>query len=335
MASCLRVRNLRPADFNACWSISTLANRFESGEVSQLRAAWAYLLPRDEMRGAIVEGTSKGSGPRVLAFGASVFVSDEWLLDLRRRPRPFALNRLLLEAGKPQSPILNRQEIGLYNAQGGLNLVCPHRGELAPPYRLDTSSPGLQETIALLIKALVAAFQDAHRGFQLREMLNEAHGPEERHWSLQGGNWSVRDEYQDFYATSPEMFPEAASHPYLIGATEQETAVNSALWCMFQTVPPALGFSNRQKQIFTRALGGGSNRTIAEQLGIGIESVRNAFRAGYDRVSSHPVFLHEFDKRQKRRSFLELIRAHIQETRPWAATPAIKRNAAPVFAARY
>ena len=111
-----RVRLLNPDDFDRCWAISRIRTEFSHAEVNRLRLAWAYLLPRDEMRGVVVEDVTDGNRPRVVAFGASVFVSDEWMLKLREDCRPFSLTRALLEAGSPVSGILNFTQIGLYNA---------------------------------------------------------------------------------------------------------------------------------------------------------------------------------------------------------------------------
>ena len=86
----LSVRPLEPEDFDECWAISTLREKFPTEDACRVRAAWAYLLPRDEMFGAVVADVS-GGGRRPLAFGAVVFVTDEWMAEVRSCPKPFAL----------------------------------------------------------------------------------------------------------------------------------------------------------------------------------------------------------------------------------------------------
>jgi hypothetical protein len=126
----LSVRPLEPEDFDQCWAISSLREKFSQEDTARLRAAWAYLLPRDEMFAACVEDVS-GDGRRLLAFGGNVFVNDELMAKLRSSPTPLALTQVLLEAGRPTSSILSQREIGLYSAQGGLNMVVAHRVEFS------------------------------------------------------------------------------------------------------------------------------------------------------------------------------------------------------------
>ena len=192
---------LNPEDFDKCWAISRIRTKFSHEEVNRLRLAWTYLLPRDEMRGVVVEDVTAGNCPRVVHSKRAV--SDEWMLKLREDCRPLGLTRALLEAGTSVSGILNSTEIGLYNAQGGLNLVCPHRGELFSDCGGLTAMP---EVFGVLVKCLVNAFQDGHRGFHLREMFNEAHGSTEKDWCLAGGNCCVRDDYSEYYSRPLNCF---------------------------------------------------------------------------------------------------------------------------------
>jgi hypothetical protein len=341
----LSVRPLEPEDFDECWAMSTLREKFSAEDARRFRAAWAYLLPRDEIFGAVVEDVS-GGGRRLLAFGANVFVTDGRMAELRSCPKPFAVTQVLLEAGKPDSSILNQRQIGLYNAQGGLNVVVVHRGEFArkPP-------PGIRweefflsrdsEEFSRTVERIVWAFQEVNRGFRLREMLCEGYGPFEMQWSLSGGNWKLRSDYAEYYSRSAECFPSQEEHPYLVGATKGETAVNAALWSMFQASPPVLGFSARQKRVFLQAVRGYSNESIAARLGINEESVHSCFRMGYDKVREHPVLGVELqdeaqaeagkDRSRKRDRFVELLRTHPEELRPWSTNPVLRRMDIPVF----
>src|SRR5215469_13279475 len=65
--------------------------------------------------------------------------------------------------------------------------------------RFDEFAAAQPEVVAILVRCLVDAFQNIHRGFQLREILNEALGSTEKDWGLAGGNWSVRDDYSKYY----------------------------------------------------------------------------------------------------------------------------------------
>jgi hypothetical protein len=225
----LSVRPLEPQDFEACWSFSSVRDKFSQEEARRLQAAWSYLLPRDEMFAAVVEDVSGGDGPRAASFGGNVFVTDECMSKLRSFPRPLQLTRILFEAGRPDSSILNQRQIGLYNAQGGLNMVCVHRGE--PFIRGTKQHPRANweelcvknlDVFSRLSERLIWAFQECNRGFHIREMLGEVYGPFELQWAQSSGNWTVRSDYRDHYSSSVECLPSEQEHPYLVGATQEE-----------------------------------------------------------------------------------------------------------------
>jgi len=175
-------------------------------------------------------------------------------------------------------------------------------------------------------------------------MLCEGYGPFETQWALSGGNRKLRSDYSDYYSRSAERFPPEHEHPYLFGATQEETTVNSVLWSVFQASPPVLGFSARQKRIFLQAVRGYSNASIAARLGIGEESVHSCFRIGYDKIGEHPVLSAEMEdearieaskaRSRKREIFIDILRRHPEELRPWSTKPALKRTGAPAFSLR-
>jgi hypothetical protein len=220
------VRPLEPRDFDECWAISKLREKFSREEVRLLRAAWAYLLPRDEMFAAVVEDVSREDRPRIVAFGGHVFVTDEWMRKLRSSPKPLETTRILLEAEKPYSNILNRRQIGLYNAQGGLNMVCTHCAEFLfggdgeERRSWEDVFAGKFEEAWGIVERVIWAFQEVNRGFHVREMLAEGYGPFELRWALSGGNWKLRNDYLEYYSRSVEPVPSEDEHPYLCGGYE-------------------------------------------------------------------------------------------------------------------
>jgi hypothetical protein len=341
----LSVRPLEPQDFDQCWAISSLRKKFSLEDTARVRDAWAYLLPRDEMFAAVVEDVSDG-GRKLLAFGGNVFVTDERMDKLRSSPTPLALTEVLLEAERPDSSILSQRQIGLYNAQGGLNMVVAHRVEFArkpspgATWQEFFSSREAKEYSAAA-ERIIWAFQEVNRGFHVREMLCEGYGPFEMQWALSGGNWTLRSDYSNYYSHSPEPFPSEQEHPYLLGATKQEVTVNSALWSMLQASKPVLGFSALQQRVFLQALRGSSNESIAVRLGISEESVHSCFRLGYDKVREHAVLSGELGdeaqtepgkaRSRKREAFIEILRRHPEELRPWSTRPVLRRKPAPVF----
>jgi hypothetical protein len=219
-----------------------------------------------------------------------------------------------------------------------------HRGEFSskplPGVSWEEFIRGSEE-YSLAMERMIWAFQEVSRGFHVREMLAECYGPFEMQWGLSGGNWKVRSDYSDYYVSSAEPFPAEHEHPYLFGATKQEVTANSALWAVFQASKPALGFSALQQRVFVQALRGYSNESIAARLRIGQESVHSCFRAGYEKVRAHPVLSVGMEdeaeeetgkaRLRKRETFLEILRRHPEELRPWSTKPVLHREPAPVF----
>jgi hypothetical protein len=324
-------RPLQPSDFDRCWPLSGHGNRFGPEEQHGLRAAWSMMLPEGDMVGIAVEDLDAPTGNRTIGFGASLFVTDEWLLHFRARPEPYALTRLLLKASCADSPILKRREIGRYNANGGLNLVVVHRGELF----LSNA-----EQFPLAAKELIVGFQQQNAGFQIREMLNEVYGSSELTWGTAGGNWKLRNDYSQFYQLNSVAFPDADLHPYLIGATAREVTVSSALWCMFSASPPVLGLSDRQKRVFALAVKGFSNQEITQCTGLDREAVRNCFRAGYRKMDAGPLIGGDTSVQlspdappcgHARHRLINVLRRHPEELRPWTAAFLPRKTQGPIF----
>jgi hypothetical protein len=174
-------------------------------------------------------------------------------------------------------------------------------------------------------------------------MLCEGYGPFEMQWALSGGNWTLRSDYSKYYARSAEPFPSEQEHPYLLGATKQEVTVNSALWAMLQASKPVLAFSALQQRVFLQALRGHSNESIAARLQISEESVHSCFRLGYDKIREHAVMGVEMGdeaeaesgkaRSRKREKFIEILRRHPEELRPWSTRPVVRRMGAPASSA--
>jgi DNA-binding CsgD family transcriptional regulator len=227
-------------------------------------------------------------------------------------------------------------------------MIVVHRGEFVckPPPGANWDEffqSRKSEEYSMAVERIVWAFQEVNRGFHVREMLGEGYGPFEIKWALSGGNWKLRSDYSDHYSRSAEPFPAEHEHPYLVGATKQEVTVNSALWAVFQASTPVLGFSPLQQRVFLQALRGYSNESTAARLRISEESVHNCFRMGYDKVREHPVLSGEIEnegetepgkaRSRKREKFIDILRRHPEELRPWSTKPALKRTGAPAFSA--
>src|SRR6478735_7548198 len=160
----LLTRKLQASDFTRCWPLYFAHSRFSEGETDQIRRAWEYLIPKRSMQGAVTYDADSPDG-EVRAFGASMFMRRSWVEALKQRPRPYSFIQSLIEFESNNSPILDEDEIAADNSGEGLSLATAMHGFAPNP-------TGLAEVGS----KLVSTYQSTHRGFHLRETIEEIHG---------------------------------------------------------------------------------------------------------------------------------------------------------------
>src|SRR5258708_39359361 len=161
----LRYRPMRPEDVRECVEIvraHPLLGRQYGSVIGDLRSVWLGLLGREAFRGFVFED-AKDSQVRTAGVGVSVFVSEDFLLELKTPPffwiGPELTKRLLIG----DFPLLSDRQGSHANANGGPNLV-PWVGAL--------NADHLQSAEGLA--AMIAAFVEVHRGFLLKEITAHA-----------------------------------------------------------------------------------------------------------------------------------------------------------------
>ncbi len=306
----LSFRHLEPADFDACWPIFRARHRFSADSAQRIREAWQNLLPARAMIGAVIEDLDRpASATRAVAFGASVFVTDAAISSARAAERPYGLTAFLLGHAEPGSPVLSGRRLERANAGAGLNLVIVQTG-------WDPSSSTPEERL-LIADCLMRSFQEVHRGFKLREMLNEVYGRFECEWCTSGGNWTLRSDYDRYFISASDVYPTEEMHPFLLGATAAEATIGSFTASMFAHTTPVLRFSGRQRRVLELALRGWVVSQIAARTALNEDSVRNCFRAAYSKAMLHPAvggIFHE--DRHKRTTLMTYLKQHMEELRP-------------------
>lgn len=119
----LRHRPMRPKDVEECVEIVAghplLGPQYGSG-IGDLRSGWRSLLGREAFRAVVFEG-AKDSEVQTVGVGVSVFVSDEFLFELKTPPffcLGLGLSKRILFGN---SPLLSDKQVRQANATGGLN----------------------------------------------------------------------------------------------------------------------------------------------------------------------------------------------------------------------
>ena len=268
------------------------------GAADRLLHAWRALWAQGALNSAVMEDQERANGERLMHFGCSVFVTDDFVREARARPRPCLCDVVLdrLQAGRP--PVLDANAIRRANAGGGLNVFVLHVG----------TAPGLtpDERQTVLSRAPDTFFL-VHQGYHLKEILlqYEDDGPQR---FAEGGGFQWRDRASG-----------------LLGLTREEALARPGAYVsrLFAYETPRLGFGAREQQLLQRALLDETDAEIARALHLAPDTVKARWRAIYERVVTHaPELLPEGEggdlKRgaEKRRHLLHYLRHHPEELRP-------------------
>jgi hypothetical protein len=278
------------------------------------------------MTAVVVEDCASRASPKIVSFGASVFVNDAFMAEARAGREPNLADRVIrLELRGTDSPVLRRNAIARANSLEGLNIIVLHVGE-AKEIRPGPAQYRLRYTV-------MEAFVRDHRGYQLKELLQEVWDELTLAW-VQSWGW-LRSKYAEYYATKRIPVPKAGHRPYLIGLTREEALAEpgSVSAPLFLHCPPRLGLSEGQQELLFRALDGETDESLAKVLRVSLPTVKMRWRAIYHRVESSAPDLLPKKKlnipassrgTEKRRRILEHVRHHPEELRPY---PSPRRRA--------
>src|SRR5437763_1550563 len=145
--------------------------------IRDLRSAWLRLL-HCEAKCATVFENVEGSRTTICFVGISVFVTDDFLREMKTAPMFWFGAELAKRIVAGDSPVLSSRQLAEANANEGLNLVvwegCFHSG-----LGEDPSLP----------RAVIDAFIEHHRGFRLKELVSsQLESVERLHWTLNSGS---------------------------------------------------------------------------------------------------------------------------------------------------
>ena len=314
----LRFRPMRPKDIRECVEIvgeHPLLGPQYGSVISDLRSVWLGLLGREAFRGVVFED-AKDSQVRTVGVGVSVFVSDDFLLELKTPPffwiGPELTKRLLCG----HSPLLSDKQVRQANANGGLNLVT-----WVGPLNADHLQSA--EGLALMI----AAFVDAHRGFLLKEITAHAMTLENLEGAIRSGGLFFSLVEGRYVESLDRPLHEIHAAPYIIGLTRELAMSRVGTWVgsLFVYQPPQFGFRPSEQRLLLAALQGGTDENLAKTLGISLSAVKKTWRAIYGLVTAKspgvipgqvPEELTSERGKEKKQRLLAYLRAHPEELRP-------------------
>ena len=312
-------RPMQPKDVRECSEIvaahPVIGPRYGSA-LSKLRPAWSSLLGSDAAIMVVFEEI-KGSRKVVCGAGVAVFVHDEFLQELKKRPfwiGPELARRIV--GGK--SPILSDKQFREANSSCGLNHVT-WEGIVRPEFEENS------ELRRKLPNALIAE----HRGLFLNEAIaNQMDSAERLRWTLEVGAllWDpAAGRYDHRSAKDPR---EIVKNPHVVGISREAETRRPGTWvgALFEYTPPHCGFSVAEQQVLNAALAGATDQELSSRLGISVSTVKKNWISIYKRASaSLPDIFRENSSadgaatergKEKRRYLLAYLREHPEELRP-------------------
>jgi hypothetical protein len=311
----LRSRHFQQSDTAACLRLLQKYPEYSPQVFGELPRFWQRLLDDHAIISCVIEDCDAPAGERVMSFGADVFVTDAFMADARSAREPHLSARIIQrELCGHASPILRRTAIARANASDGLNAVIIHAAAN------DHSNYAIPQRLR-------EAFISSHRGYRLKEMLQEVWNERDYEWVKGWG--ALRGDYSDFFVSNGTPIP--STRPYLFGITKEEALRDPASVAsfVFLSNPPRFQFSEGAQALLMRAMDGETDEVLAKVLYISLPAVRMRWRAIYDRVESiapelfpeRPDVSERVRGKEKRRSIVEYVRAHPEELRPFASLP--------------
>lgn len=292
--------------------------------IDQLGAAWRQLLCSEAKTATVFEKVT-GSARRAVFVGVSVFVSDQFVRELKTAPLFWFGPELADRIVRGRSPVLSDKQLAEANSGDGLNLLV-WEGCFNLEFGGDAEIP----------RYVMDVFIETHRGFRLKELISsQLEGAERLAWTLKSGCF-LWDALNGRYSESANNdLIRVASEPHIVGVThdlELKRRPWGASWVgtLFDHEPPRFGFTRTEQRLLSSAISGDlTDQELAETLGVGVATVKKEWLSIYDRVVRRDAALigdnDQLDTaskrgKEKRRRLLAYLRRHMEELRPVSRT---------------
>jgi hypothetical protein len=278
------------------------------------------LIELGAMQLCLVENRRILENPTLVAFCASIFVTDSFCSEARTKLPPYLGLQIARRFLRSKLPVLDRTQIALANSKTGVSVMACYCGT-----QCDLLS---SEHVFAVREKMAEAFRLAHQGYQLKEIICGPIGEETLRWALDAG-FRLRCDYADFYRAGNLEIPEGEKRPWLVGLTKEEAIADygSRASGLFVFTPPRFNFNFCEQAILRCSLAGETDEEMASNLSISPWTVKKRWQSIYERVSNVDRELLPFASRElgiesrgveRRRHLLGYLRQHPEELRPLA-----------------
>jgi len=318
-------------DLANCYALHELL-RLPYPPTPVLPEMWRTLLSNGAMQLFLVEDRARAAGSRIVSFGATVFVTDEFCSQARSTLPPYLGVELARQYyASRRLLVLNRAQVARANAGDGLNAVMCFEGCAENGFS--------REQYLAILEKQSEAFRLALRGYRLKEFLTDAIGREASRWMVDAGA-RLRRDYSNYFRRHNIPEPESWQRPRLLGLTKEEALAHPGanLAGLFIYTAPRFRFNRSQRLLLQHALMGETCEKAAASLFVSPWTVKKRWRTIYDRVADVDSELlppriacgPDAPSRgaERRRHLLNYLRQHLEELRPYGPPPRMHRTAA-------
>jgi hypothetical protein len=322
----LRSRPMQPKDVPECAEMvathPVVGPRYGRA-IRDLRPAWSRLLDFDAKSATVFEKVESGRAT-IYGLGVSVFVSDDFVRELKTPPLFWFGPELARRMSRGNSPLLSYKQLQEANSSSGVNMVV-WEGMIRPEYANDSD----------LHRSIMNVFIEDHRGFFWKEVIgSQVESGERLQWTITTGGllWDPANaQYMDSLKRDPR---EIVKKPHLIGVTRDAEVKRAALWAgswvgaLFEYNPPQFAFSRSEQRLLEAAIAGESaaDQDLADALGVSLPTIKKLWLSVYRRVADRrPEMICDRIRpqseasgrgKEKKRRILAYLREHPEELRP-------------------
>lgn len=315
----LMYRPTRAADLNACLALIPEGPLFDDAIRPGLLRLWREVLARRCAESAVIYDGKRLPGSQIVGFGLSVFVTEEFAHEAKTQLPPYIDKHVLDRWARGCSPLLDLDAIREANSGAGLHLLIMHHGVME-----DSLTPDEVSQARIL---LFDAFRAYHRGYRLKDFIDEVYGEAQlERYTARGPR--LYTDYEAFFRSGAVPPPPLGRHPYLIGTTRAEALAREGTYAfeVFSYVPPRFHFAPEEQELLHHALLGLTDAELGRTLHAALATVKKRWASIYDRVASvDPDLLLGGAEAvppegrrgpEKRRRLLGYLRQHLEELRP-------------------
>lgn len=306
-------RRLTVGDLNRVFSLLREGFAFQRADRARLVTMWTELLRTEACLTVGVDDRRRPPETRLVGFGLSVFVTDDFAARLIAG-QPLLSRAFLEQWESGPRPWLTKKEVAMANAGDGLNLLILHYG-----WCKDVTPEDMMKMQHLQTERFI----HEHAGYLTKEYLHEFFGPQLRDFMLATGLVLKHDYRGDAWREALAGVAED-DWPYL-AVHGPEASRPGTLTSVFRskTTRPRFGFSPGEQRLIALALEGRSDEELASALDLSPWTVKKRWQRIYMKVDTHEpsLFASEDDKlRRRRRYLLAFMREHPEELRPFRST---------------